>query len=60
MQLSTELDGQMLSRNLYLQKGHIAIIGSTVIEDSQSGTRKGDPEAGNHIKVTAKVKMQAK
>ena len=32
----------------------------TVIETAKSGIRKGNPDAGSHVKVNAKGKMQAK
>jgi len=40
--------------------GRIAIVDATVIEASQTRVRKRDPDAGSHIKVNAKGKMQAK
>ena len=45
---------------MILQEGRVAIVDATVIEAAQSGIRKGNPDAGSHIKVNAKDKMQAK
>ena len=55
-----EINGQLLQANVILQEGRVAIVDATVIEAAQSGIRKGDPEAGSHVKVNAKGKMQAK
>lgn len=55
-----EINGQLLQANVILQEGRVAIVDATVIEAAQSGIRKGDPDAGSHVKVNAKVKMQAK
>ena len=55
-----EINSQLSGRNVVLQEGRIAIVDATVIEASQTRVRKRDPEAGSHIKVNAKGKMQAK
>lgn len=55
-----EINGQLLQANVILQEGRVAIVDATVIEAAQSGIRKGDPDAGSHVKVNAKGKMQAK
>ena len=55
-----EINGQLLQANVVLQEGRVAIVDATVIEAAQSGIRKGDPDAGSHVKVNAKGKMQAK
>jgi len=55
-----EINAQLSSQNVILQEGRVAIVDATVIEAAQSGFRKGDPEAGSHVKVNAKGKMQAK
>jgi len=55
-----EINTQLSSQNVILQEGRVAIVDATVIEAAQSGIRKGDPEAGSHVKVNAKGKMQAK
>ena len=55
-----EINGQLLQANVILQEGRVAIVDATVIEAAQSGIRKGNPDAGSHIKVNAKDKMQAK
>mgnify|MGYP002636037953 FL=1 len=55
-----EINGQLLQANVILQEGRVAIVDATVIEAAQSGIRKGDPDAGSHVKVNAKGKVQAK
>ena len=55
-----EINGQLLQANVILQEGRVAIVDATAIEAAQSGIRKGDPDAGSHVKVNAKGKMQAK
>ena len=55
-----EINGQLLQANVVLQEGRVAIVDATVIEAAQSGIRKGDPDAGSHVKVNAKGKVQAK
>jgi len=55
----TEINAQLSAQNVILQEGRVAIVDATVIEAAQSGIRKGDPEAGSHVKVNAKGKMQA-
>ena len=55
-----EINSQLSGRNVVLQEGRIAIVDATVIEASQTRVRKRDPDAGSHIKVNAKGKMQAK
>ena len=56
----TEINAQLAAENVILQEGRVAIVDATIIEAAQSGIRKGDPEAGSHVKVNAKGKMQAK
>lgn len=56
----TKVNAQLSAQNLILQEGRVAIVDATVIEAAQSGIRTGDPEAGSHVKVNAKGKMQAK
>ena len=55
-----EINGQLLQANVILKEGRVAIVDATAIEAAQSGIRKGDPDAGSHVKVNAKGKMQAK
>lgn len=56
----TEINAQLCAQNVILQEGRVAIVDETVVEAAQSGIRKGDPEAGSHVKVNPKGKMQAK
>lgn len=55
-----EINSQLTQANVILQAGRVAIVDATVIEATQSGIRRNDPEAGSHVKVNAKGKMQAK
>ena len=45
---------------MILQEGRVAIVDATLVETAQSGLRKPDPEAGSHVKVNTKGKVQAK
>ena len=47
------------AQNLILAEGRIAIVDATVIEAARSGLRKSNPEAGSHVKVNSKGKVQA-
>jgi len=56
----SEINSQLAQANVILQEGRVAIVDATVIEAAQSGIRNNDPEAGSHVKVNAKGKVQAK
>ena len=59
-QLLGEVNRQLEVKHIIITEGRINIIDATPIEAAQSGIRKGDPDAGSHVKVNAKGKMQAK
>ncbi|KLN61834.1 hypothetical protein WH96_05970 [Kiloniella spongiae] len=56
----TQINEQLSQSNVILQEGRVAIVDATLVEAAQSGLRKPDPEAGSHVKVNTKGKVQAK
>ena len=55
----SEINRQLTQSNVILEEGRVAIVDATIVEAAQSGIKTADPEAGSHVKTSAKGKKTA-